>query len=174
MRVKSVFTFWLGSLDTHVLLGLESGGTHDVRFCKVEDQIERFTGQTRDTDNGWDLPLQSYPEADIGPFDLRLVRYTGVVREGECAIPMQYGGTPTAYPLWSRTVRAIDPGSPPMDAIVLLRDEEDQYHARVLRSSGVSGAPVWLRGLWRGKKECGHCIMAPSGLADLDDGMFQT
>lgn len=172
MRVKSVFTFWLGSLDSHVALGLESGGTHDLRFCKVEDQIERFTGQTRDANNGWDLTLEPYPAAGIAAFDIRLVRYTQVVREGECAMPTQYGGTATAYPLWSRTIRAIEKGEPPLDAIVLLRDEGNRFHGRVLRSSGVSDAPAWIRGRWRGTAECGHCIQPPSGAGDIDDAVF--
>ncbi len=171
MKAAAVFTFWLGDLDARVCLGLESGGTHDLRFCGVEEEIRKFTGTYADPDNSWALRLEPYPAAGLGAFDIRLVRYTQVVREGECAMPMQYGGTPSAYPLWAATVRDLRGTKTPLDAIVLIRDDAGKFHGRVIRSSTVDHAPNWLRASWRSRDECGKCRI-PSTPEELKGECF--
>lgn len=171
MIARAVFTFWLGDLDARVCLGLESGGTHDLRFCGAEPEIQRFTGSPRDHDDGWDIDLQPYGAAGIPGFSVRLVRYTQVVREGECAMPMQYGGTPSAYPLWARAVRDLRGASRPLDGIVLIKDDQSQYHARVIRPSTIGAAPAWLRASWLGRDECGKCKI-PDTPQELSEACF--
>lgn len=175
MQVRTLFAFWLGATDTKVVVGSDSGGTHDLRFCSVASKIDEFTGFARDQEHAWRLPIEAYPAAGIAAWELRLVRYTGVVREGECAMPMQYADTPTAYPLWKRVVRELEPdGGRPLDAIILLRDVDDRFHARVLPWEALPGAPALLRGALGDRDECGKVLRLRMATRDIPDELFAT
>jgi hypothetical protein len=173
MQVRSVFRFYLGSLDTKVAVGSDVGGTHDIRFCSVGDQIRQFLGRDADANGDWKVQLEPYAEANLPAFEITLSRYTNVVREGECAMPAQYAGTPTAYPLWAKVVREIQPGALARDAIVLVRDDEDRYHGRVLpRESVTRTAPVFIRAHFGERDECGKTIPTRPGQHDIPDELF--
>ncbi len=98
MLVDRVFCFWLGATDSHVATGGDSGGTRDIRFCKVADQVTEFIGKPPSRGR-WRIELQAYPEYGLSGFPLEIARTTTVarlplpvVRNGWCGTTGRHGG----------------------------------------------------------------------------------
>ena len=169
MRVEAVLCFWLGSLDSRVAAGSSDvGGTHDIRFCSRGEQVRDFTGTDPDQNGRWHLSLQPYPEANIDRYELTISEYGGA-REGECALPAQFAGSGSEYPLWQRAVRPYRrEGTTPREAIVLLRDESDGFHARIVRREHVAQFPQSVRNVLEEYDVCGRVLLLDQPLEVVD------
>lgn len=169
MRIRRVLCFWLGPLDTRVAAGSgDVGGTHDIRFCSVGHLVRQFVGVEPDAEGNWRIELEPYPEGRIGPYELRIAEYGGV-RAGECALPTQYAGSGKEYSLWAKSVRSLPVAmSEPKDAIMLVKDADARYHARVVRREDLEELPDFMFAVLREFDQCGRLIDAP-GDFDLVD-----
>ncbi|MCG3179674.1 MAG: hypothetical protein BIFFINMI_02015 [Phycisphaerae bacterium] len=147
MNIQSALCFWLGSLDSRVAAGHKDvGGTHDIRFCFRRKLVRAFIGLPPNRQGIWLVRLQPYPAQGLPASDLTIAGYSGR-RRGECAMPAQFGGSGSEYPLWRRITRPYRPGatSTPRDAILLLRDAGGKFHARMARREDVQRFPLVLR-----------------------------
>lgn len=113
-------------------------------------------GTEPDAYGHWTISLEPYPEANIGQYELTIAEYSGR-RPGECALPMQYGGSSNAYRLWPRAVRPFREGSV-QDAIILIKDTDNRYHARVIRREQVGDVPAFMQSTLSQFSECGQLI----------------
>ena len=171
MRVGAVFGFWLGRLDTQVATGnVPAGvGTRDIRFCAVGKALRRFLLRRPSPGGHWDIRLEPCPEAGIPEWQLRISEYR--FRGRECALP---GQSPTstrpypAYRLWQQRVRVLRRGQRPTDCIVLMRDENRLFHARVIRSEELRYLPEALRLTLLERDECGRVLEFPNPVAFMD------
>ena len=173
MRVDSVLFFWLGSLDSRVAAGSPTvGGTHDIRFCARGNLVRRFTGSGPDDNGLWHIALEPYPEAGVGRYDLVIAEYGGA-RQGECALPAQFGGGGNEYPLWQRVVRPYARArTRPREAVFLLRDMSGRFHARVIRREHVAGFPEPVRRELKDYDPCGRLVRV-RGTLELTDLPFR-
>ncbi len=169
MRPRLMLCFWLGSLDSRVAAGQTSvGGTHDIRFCSVGDEVRRFVDSGPNPDGQWQMGIEPYPEAGLRAYQMVIVEYGGR-RRGECALPTQFGGSGREYPLWRRVVRPYRSSSTaPREAIVLVKDIADRYHARVIRREHLPELPLFMRNVLEQFDQCGRLIRVP-GTYELID-----
>lgn len=162
MKPKLILCFWLGSLDSRVAAGHNNvGGTHDIRLCSVGEEVRKFVGRAPDSSGRWKIKLEAYPEAGIGEYRLTIAEYTGT-REGECALPGQFKGSGNEYPLWAKLVRPYrSAATKPRDAILLLKDVNGKYHARMLHRENVPKLPTFMRSILALLDKCGQLISVP-------------
>lgn len=166
MQIDRALCFWLGDLDTRVARGGETGGTRDIRLCKRAAEVERFIDSPMPPGSRHELPLEPYVEEDLPAYNLPIVVWGGR-RSGEVALSAQHGASRHPYPLWKRRARPWR-GGKPRDAIVLLRDSSNRYHARILRRENMENAPDWLRTELKKLDECARFASVPGG-AELVD-----
>lgn len=168
MKPRLILSFWLGSLDSRVAAGKpDVGGTHDIRFGWVGQEVRQFLGREPDSVGRWAVRLEPYPEARCAQYDLIIAEYRGA-REGECALPAQHGSnSPDAYPLWRKVVRPYASGRP-KDAIVLIQDTGGRFHARVVHREHLPKLPKWFRDNFVNLEERGQLIAAPHGYELID------
>jgi len=171
MLARALFAFWLGRLDTQVATGeLPSGvGTRDIRFCSVGDKLRAFLANRAANGQHWRLTLEHYPQAGIPQWVLPITEYR--FRGRECALP---GQSPTsqrpylAYPLWRMRVRLLSSSERPKDCILLIRDDQNRFHARVVRWEELESMPEIIRGFLTSRNECGDVLELPQGIRLVD------
>jgi hypothetical protein len=165
MRPRLVFAFWLGSLDSRVAAGRRNvGGTHDIRFCAVGGALREFIGTDPDSGGYWTIPLEAYPEAGLERYELTIAEYGGR-RGGECALPAQYGGSGREYGLWRTVVRPFQGEQAPVqDCVLLIKDLDGRYHARVVRRERLPELPGPIRNILSEYDQCGRLIRLPPSL----------
>ena len=134
MNFDKLAWIWLYKTSTAVLtdINLEGEQAH-VGFGNSADALDDFTqGASAQVEpRRWVLTLQEY--GDIDEYDLEIVQNAPErKRSDECRIPAQRPSSSDPYPLWQRAVDPIPSGSRPQQIILFLRDESDEYHARVL------------------------------------------
>lgn len=168
MRYSGAFLFWLGRLDTQVVTGrVPSGtGTRDIRFCSVGEALRRFLQAEPGPDGRWTIELEPYPQAHIPQWPMQIAEYS--FRGRECAIPGQAPNSTRpfpAYPLWHRVVTLLPRGARPTHCIVLFRDLDGGFHARVLAEAHVTMMPDPLRTELEQRDQCGRLV----DLSDVDE-----
>ncbi|GEM_PF-4605631 len=173
VRVKAALFFWLGELDTCVATGdlPANTGTHDIRFCNRREEIESFLdGICEEQHREWRFQLAPYPAAGIPEWPIKITQYT--YRSGECAMPAQSANSEGAYPLWAKVVTTLPGGSDPHHAILLLRDEADRVHARVVHVQNIRRLPGALRDplvQTHGNDQCANFIDLSRDPVDVRD-----
>jgi len=169
MKPKLILCFWLGSLDSRVAAGHNNvGGTHDIRLCSVGEAVRKFVGRAPDSTGRWKIKLETYPEVGISDYKLTIAEYSGT-REGECALPGQFKGSSNEYPLWAKLVRPYRSASTkPREAILLLKDVNGKYHARMLHRENVPRIPTFMRRILSLLDECGQLISVPKNYVLID------
>lgn len=159
--MAAAFAFWLGRLDTQVVTGqLPAGvGTRDIRFCSVGDTLRRFLGRQPNSRGRWNIVLAPYPEAKLPAWRLCIAEYR--FRGRECGLPGQAPSSKRpnpSYPLWRNVVTVLPRGGKPVHCILLLRDNQGSFHARVLHWNQTRNLPEPLSTSLRQRDECGRLI----------------
>lgn len=134
MNFDKLAWIWLYKTSTAVLTDVNlKGDQAHVGFGNSADELDEFTQGTQAQvgPREWRLPLQEY--GDMRAYDLKIVQNAPErERSDECRITAQRPSSTNPYPLWQRVVDPIPSGSRPQQIILFLRDENDEYHARVL------------------------------------------
>lgn len=147
MEYQCFLSIWLNYTSTSTIHGLPgAGGQAHIAFRRSRREVIGLLINTGilQRNNKWQIPLDSY--GDISSQELTFYENPPHIRRaGECRIPSQSQSSPRRYPLWQRSVIQISRGSRPFQAILVLRDINDKFHARVICVRELSRLPISAR-----------------------------
>ncbi len=176
VKVNRSLWIWLNHTNTHVLQGLPGGGGQPgVFFGQSGEEVDRFFDETPVEKEGrrWTFVVQPY--SGIPAWQIVIVqRSPEHTRSEECYVTSARPTSDAAHPLWVQTATPIETDATPQQAIVFLRDENAQFHARVWSEEESNLLPPDVRETvdnWRTLRQHDHLLLEPFEFVDweIDD-----
>lgn len=171
INFNSVFWVWFNATSAAAVRGETSisGGQVHIALGRSGDEVRAFLKglSIRQTGGEWMLPLE--PFAQLPAFELPLSENAASnERTRECRIPSQSPRSRRAYPLWQTAVDVIERGTLPQQLMLILRDQKDKLHVRVLNADELIQLPPKVAGvIFNNRNQNQHTLIQSGVFRDL-------